>query len=337
MVQCYNHTIMDKVYFLKNFSKLGPATEKLLKGFYPKNSEIVVKIHFGESGNKAAFNPQDILPIVKVLKENQLSPLLIDSPVMYPSLRNSIKGYTTVVKMKGFPKIAQCLISNQGSKIKTKDFIAEAIRELVEAKNVLVISHVKGHPGSGFGGAIKNLGMGGVTKGTKKIEHTLCKPKMVKDCKGCGTCVEVCSERAIKIINGKAEFDSTKCIGCAACISNCPNKCLVPEKVSFDDLLAQAASAVINHLPKNTFYINFIWRVVKNCDCFPWSGKKISPDIGLLFSQNPVAIDLASLDLVNKVNGKNLFKEVSGINPFDHINFAEKYTNWAKEYELVEI
>jgi len=328
---------MSTVYFLKDFSKVKEATEKILDNFYPKNSEIAIKLHFGEPGNKAAFKPEDIKPIADFLKTLSLSLSLTDTPVMYLSPRNTVKGYEMIAKRKGFNKLGRIVISNEGVKVRTKDFTALVSKTLVEANNVLVISHVKGHPGSGFGGAVKNLGMGGVTKETKKIEHTLCKPKLIKDCQGCGTCIKVCTEHAIKMIHGRAKFDSDKCIGCAACISNCPYKCLVPEKVSFDDLLAQGAAAVINHLPKKTFYINFIWRVVKNCDCFPWSGKKISSDIGILFSKNPVAIDQASLDLVNKINGRNLFKEVSGIDPFVHINFAEKYTKWKKDYQLVEI
>lgn len=328
---------MDKVYHLRDFRKFEEKSHELLSGFYPKNSEVFIKIHFGEPGNKFAFFPKDIEPIINALKALCLKPVLIDSPVAYSSPRNSISGYLRVVKKKGYDKISKCLISNTGIKIKTRDFTAEVIKELEQAENVLVLTHVKGHSSSGFGGAVKNLGMGGVTVKTKNLEHDLCKPSLKGKCHGCQTCVNICPEKAISFNNNKIKIDLGKCFGCSLCEIKCPYSCLKPHKAIFDDLLAQGASAVIKNLPKKTYYINVIKNVSRNCDCVKNPGGIIAKDIGILFSENPVAIDKASIDLINKATGKNVFLEAHHCDPLAHINFAAGYLKKSTDYKISEI
>ena len=328
---------MSKVYFLKNFRRLNFKTKNLLGNFFRPNSEVIVKIHFGEPGNKFAFTPADIKPITEAIKSLKLNLVFIDTLVAYNSPRDSVENYKKVVKEKGYDKLSAFVISNNGIEIENKDFKANVCKELVRAKNVLVISHIKGHACSGFGGAIKNLGMGGVTKETKRLEHELSKPKFVSECRGCGTCVKLCPAAAIKMVNGKAKINLGTCWGCSICQINCPHKCLAPQKAYFDDLLAQGAAAVINNLPKNTFYINFLKNIVKWCDCEVNPGKRISEDIGILFSDNPVAIDKASIDIVNKINGKDLFKEINNKDPLLHVKFASEYTGKRLDYDLISI
>jgi uncharacterized Fe-S center protein len=329
---------MSKVYFLKDFKKLSSIKiKKLFKGFYLSNSEVLVKIHFGEPGNKFTFTPKKIRPIVETMKSLKLNPIFIDTPVTYSSPRNSIEGYIRTVKEKEYDKLAPFIISNNGIKVKTKDFTAGVCKELVEAKNVLVISHVKGHVCAGFGGAVKNLGMGGVTKETKSIEHILGQPKFISECRGCGICANLCPAGAIKIVNGKAQINLDKCFGCSICQLKCPYKCLIPKKTYFDDLLAQGAAAVINNLPQCTFYINFVTNITKWCDCEVDPGELISEDIGILFSDNPIAIDKASIDLVNKLNGRDLFKEINKKDPLLHVKFASEYTKRELKYKLIPL
>jgi hypothetical protein len=328
---------MDKVYFLKDFARVGKKTQKVLTGFYRKDSPVLIKLHFGEPGNKTAFQIKDIRPIIDALKSLSLSPTMIDSPCIYQSPRHTLAGYKKAVKEKGFTKLAPCIISNTSIKVKTKDFQAGVIKELAEASGVLVLSHVKGHPCSGFGGALKNLGMGGVDMTTKNLEHDLCKPKVIEGCTGCGTCVNFCPAGAITIVGNKATFNYEECYGCSICEAKCPKKLLRPAKAMFDDLLAQGAAAVISRLPKKTYYINVIKNVTKACDCASDSGAIIARDIGVLFSENPVAIDQASVDLVSQAEGRDVFKEESHKDPLIHINFAAKYTGKSSEYELIEI
>ncbi|MDP2873700.1 MAG: DUF362 domain-containing protein [bacterium] len=327
--------INSKVFFLKDFSRLGQVTQDLLAGRYAKEAEVVVKMHFGEPGNDLAFKPEDVKPVVEGLHSLGCQPLLLDSPVAYFSPRGTVVGYELVVKLKGFNKLAKCHISNDSIPVPTKDYTAEVIKELAEAKNVLVLTHVKGHGGTGFGGAIKNLGMGGVTKETKILEHALCKPDVAATCVGCGTCSTVCPAGAIKIVNGKAEINKKACWGCSVCEYVCPTQSLVPPKATLDDLLAQAAVAVISQMPINTFYISILKNIARDCDCSGNSGGRVLEDIGVLFSDNPVAIDKASLDLINEKAGKDLFKELTHKDPMLHVNFTAEYLSRSSNYELV--
>jgi hypothetical protein len=325
---------MDKVFYLKDFQKIEEATKDILKDFYPFNSKVLVKIHFGEPGNKTAFTPKDIEPLVKAMESLNLTPIFIDTPVKYNSPRNSVEGYQKAVKEKGFDKLGDFIISDNYIKISAKDFEVEVCRELVKAENVLIVSHVKGHPCSGFGGAIKNLGMGGVSKKSKEIEHTLGQPVFVSECSGCGTCAKYCPFGAITIKDNRAMIDLEHCGGCSICQEVCPSKCLIPKKANFDDLLAQGASAVINNLPPKTFYINYIKNITQGCDCPIDSGKIIAEDMGVVFSKNPVAIDKASVDLINQKSGHDVFRDENNKNPLGYVNFASIYTGYKTDYQI---
>ena len=304
----------------------NPTKEKIkdiLKGRF-KGKEVLVKLHMGEPGNKNSFTPDDIKPYVKALKELGFKATLFDTPVKYNSPRNSVKGYKKVAKQKGFDGIADVLISNDSVKAKTKDFTAEVARPLAEAENVLVLSHVKGHICSGFGGAIKNLGMGGTTKECKVIQHTLGQPEFVKECQGCGLCTKLCPLGAITMKKGKANVDHDCCAGCSICILNCPYDCYKPKKELFDDLLAQAAVSVIKKL-KNAYYINIIKKICKECDCASETSDMISDDIGVLFDEDALEIDKRSLELIKEKNGKDIFLEANHKDPMLQIKFAKEY------------
>ena len=322
---------MTIVKFLQDKTKLEVASQNIFKSFYPENQEILVKIHFGEPGNKTALFPNDVAPIVTALKSLGLQPTFIDTPVAYDSPRSTVAGYEQVVRDRGFDKLAHFIISDNFIEVKTKDVTVKVCKELTEAKNLLVISHVKGHECAGFGGAIKNFGMGGLSKESKSLIHGGSKPVFnIETCTGCGTCARFCPAHAIEIINNKAQVDLNKCWGCSICQINCPTHSLAPSVAIFDDLLAQGASACINNLPKNTYYISFIHNITKSCDCESDSGEILAPDRGILFSDNPVAIDQASIDII----GREIFVNSNHKDPTLQIKYAENYTKFTNEYQL---
>lgn len=324
---------MTTVKFLQDKTKLEAATKDLLSPVFPKDEDILVKIHFGEGDSKTAFLPEDVEPIMSALKSLGLKPTLIDTPVAYNSPRNTVDGYLQSLKDRGWDKNNHCVISDNFTEIKTRNLRVNVCRELIEAKNLLVISHVKGHPCSGFGGAIKNFGMGGVMKESKSDIHGKCKPDFnFSTCTGCGKCARLCPAGAIEIVNEKAQVDLNKCWGCSICEINCPTKSLTPKVAIFDDLLAQGASACINNL-HNTYYINFVHNITKFCDCDADSGPIIAPDVGVLFSDNPVAIDQASVDLVHK----EVFETSNHKDPTIQIKYASQYTKFTAEYQLEKI
>ena len=322
---------MTTVKFLQDKSKLESVSRNIFSTYYPKNQDILVKIHFGEPGNKTAFFPKDIEPIINALKSLGLRPTFIDTPVAYDSPRNTVAGYEQVVRDRGYDKLAPFIISDNFIEIKTKDFTAKVCKELTEAQNLLVISHVKGHECAGFGGAIKNFGMGGMLPESKKNIHGLCQPLFTESsCTGCGTCARLCPAHAIEIINGKARVDLEKCYGCSICQINCPTHSLNPKLAIFDDLLAQGAAACINNLPKNSYYLNFIQNITKSCDCESNSCEILAPDRGVLFSDNPIAIDQASIDII----GKEIFENSNHKDPTLQIKYAQGYTKFTADYQL---
>lgn len=328
---------MSKVYFEKDLKNLSKQSENLLSEIFPDNSVVTIKLHFGEPGNKNAFIPEDIKPIVDVLNKQGIKVKMVDTPVAYRSPRGTVKGYEKVARDRGYEKLGEVLISDSYRDIEMKDFKAPVSTDLVDADNIIVISHVKGHSCAGFGGAIKNLGMGGLSKEGKGFIHGLCKPKFIKECEGCGTCAQLCPAGAIKMVNAKAVFDLNKCWGCSICEIKCPHDCLAPEVATFDDLLAQGACACIKNFPKSTYYINFVIRISEECDCDSDCGGVIAKDVGVLFSDNPVAIDKASIDLVEKSEGKNVFEEVHHKDPNLQVEYASRYCDFEMGYELIDL
>jgi hypothetical protein len=325
---------MTLIQHLSDKSKLESVSKNILSKFYPRGQEILIKIHFGEPGNQTAFFPKDIEPVINALKSLDLKPTLIDTPVMYNSPRHTVAGYEQVVKDKGFDKLAPFIISDHFIEVKTKDFTAHVCRELTETRNLLVISHFKGHACSGFGSAIKNFGMGGMMVESKAIIHNGSKPVFNQStCTGCGTCARLCPSGAIKMTENHPQIDLNKCLGCSLCEINCPTKSLTPKLSLFDDLLAQGAAACINNLPKNTFFINFVQNITKECDCWDVTTEIIAPDKGILFSDNPVAIDQAGLDLV----GADIFKTIHHRDPALQLQYAQKYTKFTADYKLEEL
>jgi len=363
---------MEDVYFLKNREKLFSVCQNLFKKIYIANKPLLIKMSFGSRDNKFALKTNDIKPIIKAAESLGLKPILIDTPVapvayhriskkktsryrkiisrsfsklflsnlvpLKPISFLSKRRYEKTIKMKGFPKLAPSIISDRfGKKIKSKNVDVEICRDFIEAENVLVISHVKGHICCGFGGAIKNLSMGMVSLRTKITQHFLSKPKIIGKCQNCGKCVDLCPAKAIDISKGRLEIDLKKCMGCSICQIECPYGCLAPEKAFFDDLLAQTAITVFRNLPQRTFFVNFAINIAKECDCLPTSSGLISEDAGLFFAGNPVLIDKASVDSIIELNGRNVFKEANHKDPYLQINSALKYGEIDNNYKLINL
>ena len=194
---------------------------------------------------------------------------------------------------------------------------------------------MKGHIAKGFGGAIKNFGMGGVTKENKKSIHQSARPVYQKDkCTYCGVCAEVCPFEAITVTDKKWKLSKRKCFGCGVCVENCNAGGIKNEDNDFPYLLSCAAMACVKD--KNVLYLNDVNRIAKSCDCDPFAGPVICPDIGYLLSDDIVAIDQASLDLVNDVK-KDVFKEYNKVDPERQLKYGEEIGLGSTSYQLIEI
>ncbi len=332
---------MENIIFIDNNKikeKFNETIKKELKNIFKENEKIAIKLHMGEKGNKYYLKPDFVKIIVDVLKELNCKPFLFDSPVIYEGGRNTIEKYYKTAAEHGFTENdigCPIIISNDFETIKTEHLNAEVCKPLIEADGLLVLSHVKGHMCSGFGAAIKNLGMGGVTIKTKTDIHNFANPMSVGDCLGCGSCVKICPVETISLKNNKAYFNLSGCWGCGLCINVCPSNVLKPKIATFDKLIAEGTYAVLSKT-KKAYYINVLKDITKLCDCCEDPEGIVLDDIGILMGKDIIAIEKASFDLINKKAGKDLFKEIHKKSPLEHIKEGKSLGLGSLNYELTE-
>jgi len=286
---------MSKVVLISknNLEKLP----QVLRSFDLKKlsrKDVLIKLHMGERGNKWYVKADNVKMVVDELKKIKAKPFLFDTVALYRGSRDSKEKYMEVAKEHGFDKIGcEVVIGDEGKLVKMNEsgmeFTYEVANELYKAKDIVAISHAKGHILTGFGGAIKNFGMGGVSKKTKFDMHS----ESVKK----------------KILS------------------------LGRSKVTFNEILSLGAKACLNK--KNVIYINFLLDITKNCDCGTDSLPIICEDIGALVSDDLVAIDTASVDLIEKRMEKT-FRDVWNIDARAHVRFAEEIGMGTTDYKLIK-
>jgi uncharacterized Fe-S center protein len=224
----------------------------------------------------------------------------------------------------------------------------------------MVLSHFKGHELSGFGGALKNVGMGCAAREGKLDQHSNISPKVKKKkCIGCGECVAWCRGRAISVSKEdgqvKASINPENCVGCAECILACPQGAIQVqwnESIPvFMEKMVEYASAVLKKKAGKCLFMSFVTDVSPLCDCTPFSDRPIVPNVGILASTDPVAIDQAAADLVNLAPGnrrsslqgafepgedkfRSLFPDIDWTHQLD---FAERLGLGTRDYEIVEL
>jgi uncharacterized Fe-S center protein len=328
---------LKKVVFFSKLSKLSDALDNFnIKSF--ADNKVPIKLHMGELNNKYFPKPDFVKYVVNILKNNNAAPYLFDTTVSYSGSRHSVSGYQQVAKKHGFTiENIGCdvIIDDSGVPIKVENREYEVAWHLVNSTHIFAISHVKGHIGTGMGGAIKNLGMGVVTKETKRKMHHGSRPVYKKDaCTYCGRCAEVCPFDAIKVKDNLWEQNMKSCFGCGVCIDACKTNALTHIDADIQYVLACSAKACVQD--KNVIYLNELKRIVGSCDCDPSAGPIICPDIGYLVSDDPVAIDKASLDLINDIK-PNLFEKKNKISPYKQIKFGEEIGLGSSSYQLIEL
>ena len=280
--------------------------------------------------NNYAFKPDDIRPITNILKELKIDFFFFDSPVAYESVRKTSEGQIRVAKEKGWDKLGEVRSSEDFIVVRGENMLYEVCKELTEAEGVLVISHFKGHACAGFGGAIKNLGMGALTKRTKSMIHDYGSPVFnIEDCIKCKNCYLSCPINGIKFTNRPIFVN---CYGCSNCAYNCPAKAIRPKKNYFDVLLAEGASIAQSKF-KKYYYINVLKNVTKECDCEQDPKGIIAKDYGYFCSKDGVAIDKASYDMIKKSEG-DVFLNHNKKTGLQQVIAAEKFYMGKKEYKL---
>lgn len=316
---------------------LGPGFEG--------DKKIAVKLHMGEYGNLHYLRPPIVGRVVEVLKEKGARPFLFDTPVLYGGPRGTASGYLDVARKNGFaPQTMACpvYIPDRYMTVDSPLRIGsiEVPRELLEADGLVVLTHFKGHVDGAFGGCIKNLGMGCVSVETKRRMHKVL-PKPVIDqekCTQCLTCVEDCPVKALALVDEAVALDQNRCWGCGACGEVCPEGAIGPAVANLRELLAEAASIVLAQFTaKPTLFINVLLDMTEFCDCDARPGRRIADDIGYLMASSAVAIDKASMDLVNEQLGRDFFAARYAVDPMVQLEVGKSLGLGDLEYELVRV
>ncbi len=327
-----------KVVFFKDENKLKNALDSFdIKEF--ENQKFPLKIHMGEIKNKYFPRPEFVKKVVEVLHSYNAEPYLFDTTVAYNALRKSKTGYEKLAKIHGFSKKkigCEIIIDDSGKNITVDKRDYEVADHIFKSDYIFSFSHVKGHNATGMGGTIKNFGMGGVTKETKRRMHHGSRPEhKVDECTYCGVCAEVCPFGDIKVDKDKEKWSHNKnCFGCGVCVNICEHDALDFQDADLQYVLACAAKACLEN--KKVIFLNDVNRIAKLCDCHPNPGPIICPDIGYLISDDPVAIDQASLDLIHQKK-PDIFQKENNVDPSKQLQYGEEIGLGSRSYELVEI
>lgn len=330
-----------------------------------KDDLVAIKLHFGELGCDAYIRPPFVRQVVDKVKENGGKPFLTDSATLYSGSRANAVDHIWTAAEHGFDLafvgapviIADGLRSTNVSKVEIskKHFKTVSIAsDIVTSDALIAMSHFKGHMQAGFGGAIKNLAMGCAPPAGKRDQHGS-RAIFGDNCQGCATCLKVCPSEAITMVSKKAKVDRSKCSGCGECITVCPNHNIEfdweTDAEQFGESLVEYALGAITNKKDHCGFFNFLLSVSPECDCVPWSDAPIVPDIGILASTDPVAVDKASYDLVNRQVGfqnsalktshaagadkfKDIWPRIDGSIQFRH---AEKIGLGSADYKLIEL
>ncbi|MGB7054541.1 MAG: DUF362 domain-containing protein [bacterium] len=301
-----------------------------------KNSPSAIKLHVGEAGNINYVNPRYVQRLVELVQQAGGTSFLTDTTTLYAGRRFRADLHIALAKEHGFD-FAPMIIADG---LHGDDYVevdGAKIASLFDHIDTLFcVSHFKGHLNCGFGGALKNLGMGCSAKGGKLEMHSRSKPYIDEDlCTACLTCLDYCIHGAIKKKETRVKIDKKTCTGCAGCMVVCPERAI---RFSWDTASSEiqrgiakyAASAIKD---KKVFYLNFLINISPNCDCFQTNEPMIAEDVGILASFDPVSVDQACYDLV-KEPIDTLHPEVDAQ---EQLAYAEEFGAGERTYELKAI
>ena len=329
------------------------------------NKYAAIKIHFGEPGNLAYLRPNYAKVVCDYVKELGGKAFLTDCNTLYVGGRKNALDHLDSAYTNGYNPFQTGVhtIIADGLKGTDEELVpvnGEYVKEakigqaIMDADIVISLKHFKGHELTGFGGALKNLGMGCGSRAGKMEMHSAGKPSVVQDlCIGCGQCIKICAHDAPTITDHKASINHDKCVGCGRCIGVCPKDAIKASMDEANDILnykiAEYTKAVVDGRP--CFHISLVIDVSPYCDCHSENDIAIVPDVGMFASFDPVALDQACADAVNKQPATaNSILHKHGHEHHDHFTDVSPETNWKSclehaekiglgthEYELIEI
>ena len=326
---------MSKVYLAKNIEKILDQID-----FSKLGNKVAIKVHFGEKGCNTYINPELVRKVYKKVESLGKKAALIECNVLYKGSRVNTTSHIQTAHEHGFTDMDIDILDGE----KGDEFMevkgCKLGAGIKKYDSLIVLSHFKGHMAAGFGGALKNIGMGLGSRAGKLHMHSQIMPSINDDkCIGCGICAEHCNADAISINNKKAEIDQKKCEGCAMCIAVCPQGAAsIPwggaTNEYLQQMIAQYAGAVLS-LFKNPIFINVLENITEECDCMGIHQEPMMENVGILYSNDIVAIEKASLDLANEYS-HGLFNRINKVDKDKQIECAEKFDLGMDKYILIK-
>lgn len=372
---------VSKVYFTDFRALPGTNLQKKLEKLMKKagieninfeNKFVAIKIHFGEPGNLAYLRPNYAKTVVDVVKELGGKPFLTDCNTLYVGQRKNALDHLEAAYENGFsPFSTGChVIIADGLKgtddvevpVEGGEYVKNAKigRAIMDADVFISLNHFKGHEAAGFGGALKNIGMGCGSRAGKMEQHRSGEPSVdLEKCKKCHLCAKNCAHGAITFDNnGKANIDHNKCVGCGRCLGACNFDAIYNNNTHANELLnkkmAEYTKAVLDGRP--SFHINLVLDISPYCDCHAENDLPILPDIGMFASFDPVALDQACADACNAqkpIQGSLLDNNMQSKDFEDHhdhfknttpqsewkscLEHAEKIGVGTRKYEIIKV
>jgi uncharacterized Fe-S center protein len=324
---------------------------------------VAIKLYMGELGNIRYLRPVFARNAVDIVREEGGRPFLFETVANYPGMRATRDKYIYSATCNGFIEatvnapivitdddddLREVIIKNRVDGYTLEQAMIPQV--FLEADLAIILSHVKGHMLTSFGGAIKNLGMGCTASQTKAAQHTMNTPVLgkVEECDACGTCVKECPSGVLQIVEGRVQKITEDCKNCGTCMFFCPNECweLPPHaKGKLQIALAHAASAVYHGFGGKMLFVDFIQDIVPGCDCMPGSGEPVVQDVGIVCSWDPVALDRAALDLMDaapRCDGKrgrqkDIFGHMYETDSLIQLRTAHKLGMGSLDYRLITI
>jgi uncharacterized Fe-S center protein len=315
---------------------------------------VAIKVHFGERGNHNYVKPRLLSPLVERIEQSGGKPFWTDTNTLYLGQRSNAVDHIKLAESHGFtiaetgvPVVIADGLTGRGEvrvpvpgKHSREVGIAPAV---AEAAALVVVSHATGHLVAGFGGAIKNLGMGLSSRKGKLYQHSVVKPRVEPAiCIGCRTCVSWCPTEAIAMRGEHAHIDPEACIGCGECLASCQIGAVRFQwrmaSTGLQERMAEQAAGVAARLEGRIGYLTFVMDVGKDCDCLASDPSDVLiRRAGILASKDPVALDQASLDLVEKHLGGPLRRAAYDIDFEPQLSAAEALGLGSRDYRLVEV
>jgi uncharacterized protein len=322
--------------------------------YIQKRDMVLIKTHFGEDKNITHISPEVIKPVIARVKDIGGKPFLAETSTLYMGKRSDAVVHSALAFEHGFSyeKLGVPLIMVDGLLGNSETVVhlpgksadkVEIARDAVLSDSMVIVSHPTGHIVASLGACLKNLGMGLSSRKGKMKQHSSVKPSINEfKCTFCGQCIKWCPENTIIAEHGKAKILHEKCIGCGECLAVCKFGAVTfnwgTQSHALQKRMAEYAYGAIVHKKDRCIFINVLTDMTASCDCMDVLQKPIIDDVGILISDDAVAIDQATLDLTRERNGKDLSViSQPQLDPNIQLKHAEEIGMGSRKYKLVTI